>query len=114
MKQVDVKVEDPVTGKKTAFEIVTSTFDTEPDQALRDLAEGAGAVVHVAANRGDLEKLEQVFMKHFGAKVDPRIKLAMPCHLAAMPSLEHLLACPTLVYDPKWDKIKVKTSARRS
>ncbi len=110
-KQVDILCESPDTGKDIAIEICTSTFATEPDQALLDRAAGADAVISVAPTRSALDGLRNEFVKRFCSSPDPRITLAMPCHLAAAPTLRHVFDCPALVYDPRWDRVHLKINS---
>jgi len=109
VKQVDILAVCPETDKRVAIEVsLTSSPDWEADQAQRDLDAGADAVIVVCANRAAFTKLREIFATRLGGKADPRITLALPCHLAEAPSFRHVYGCPTLVYDPKWDKAKRK------
>ena len=103
MKQVDLLFLCPETGKRVAVEVCKSTFDTEIEQGRCDLENGADAVIIVCPNHDILAKLEKTFTDRVGSKADPRITLAMPCHLIKAPSLRHVYECPDLVYDVKWD-----------
>jgi hypothetical protein len=111
VKQVDILSICPETGKRIVIEICQSTYDSEPDQAQRDLLK-ADAVIVVCPNRDALIRLEKSFATRLGSKVDPRITLAMPCHLAEAPSFRHVHECPDLVYDPKWDRIRKRNKGR--
>ena len=103
MKQVDILSICPETGKRVALEVCMSTYDSEPDQATRDLAAGADAVIVVCPNGDALAKLERSFVMRLGSKIDSRITLVLPCNLVEAPSFRHVYNCPSLVYNPKWD-----------
>ena len=113
MKKTDILAVCPDTGKRISFEICHSTFDTEPDQAIRDISEGADAVIVVCATRDDIAKLERAFTSKLGKNIDKRITLALPCHIKEAPSLQHVFECPSLVYDNKWDKTSKKSKRGR-
>lgn len=102
MKQVDLLFVCPETRKRVAIELCVTTHDTEIEQAQRDLAEGADAVIILCPNRDALARLEKTFTRSLGSKIDRRITLALPCHLVEAPSLRHVYECSSLVYNSKW------------
>ena len=102
MKQVDLLFVCPETGKRVAVEVCKSTYDTEFEQGRSDLENGADAVIIVCPNRDTLAKLEKTFTDRVGSNADPRITLALPCHLAEAPSLRHIYECSELVYNARW------------
>ena len=105
-KVVDVGFICPVTGLPIAIELPTTTFDSEPDQAERDLAAGWARVIEVCFNKNDLENLEKTFAAR-SSSPDSRIKLSLMAGLKAVTSLPE-------IYDSSDFVFKVKTSKPRN
>jgi len=105
-KQVDIGFQCPDTGLNIAAEICHSTYVTEPDQAMSDLAAGWDRVIGICAIRSQLTQLRKAFIAKLGPEIDRRITLCLPCHLRETENLADIYDCDTLVYEPKRKKTK--------
>ena len=103
-KQVDIGFQCPDTGLKIAVEICHSTYVTEPEQAMKDLAAGWDRVIGICATRPQLTQLRKAFIAKLGPEIDRRIVLCLPCHLKEAASLRDIYDCDALVFDPNRKK----------
>lgn len=104
-KTVDVGFICPVTDLPIAIELPTSTFDSEPDQAERDLAAGWARVIQVCLNKADLESLIKAFARH-SPNPDSRIKLCLISALKAASALPEIYDSNAFVVKVKVNKTK--------